>query len=93
MVVKTCETCGKVFFCKSTSRIYCSKECKTMAVNQKKDEMDQLCWRCKKACAGCSWTKFYEPVNGWNAESTIVKDSCGDFTSYRIKGCPEFVVG
>lgn len=57
------------------------------------EEQDQLCWECKKACTECLWSKYYIPIKGWTAEQTVVKDPEGDFTSYYIRSCPEFVKG
>ncbi len=53
--------------------------------------MKTLCWGCKKALGGCSWSKRKgKPVEGWDAEPTIVKDEMGDFESYLVKSCPEY---
>ena len=58
---------------------------------QRREENEQLCWKCKKACGGCSWSDNLTPVDGWDATPTIVKDSMGDFESFKIKKCPEFI--
>lgn len=93
MFVKTCEACGKVFFSRSSSRDWCSNDCKKEIAQIRREEEYQLCWQCKKACGGCSWSKCLIPVVGWTAKPTIVKDSTGDFPSYKIKKCPEFIKG
>ena len=93
MKVKMCETCGKVFFCRSENRMYCSKECRDKAIKRKREEYGQLCWRCKKACGGCSWSGNKTPIKNWDAEPHIVKDEEGDIRSYKIKKCPEFIKG
>lgn len=54
-------------------------------------EKETLCWGCKNAICGCSWADDSVPVKGWNAEKTIVKDNEGDFESYCVKACPEYV--
>ena len=54
---------------------------------------NQLCWDCKKACGGCSWSSCFKPVDGWDAEESIVKDNSGDIISYKVKKCPEFIRG
>ena len=43
---------------------------------------EQLCWSCSKACGGsdCSWANKLQPVEGWEAEPSIV--------TYRIIECP-----
>ena len=91
MRVTTCEVCGKVFFTKSHSKKYCSKSCQHAASKMRQEENRQLCWRCKNACGGCVWSKEFKPVIGWTAEETIIKDTLGDFQSYRITKCPEFI--
>ena len=91
MCVKTCVICGKIFFTKSPLKMYCSKSCKRTASNMRQEENSQLCWRCKNACGGCSWSKEFKPVAGWEAEQTIIRDTLGDFQSYKIKECPEFI--
>ena len=59
----------------------------------RREENEQLCWRCKNACGGCSWSDCLIPVGGWTAEPTIVKDSMKDFASYKIRKCPQFIEG
>ena len=59
----------------------------------------QLCWCCSNARGGCSWSKKFEPVEGWKATPTVVcmqsenkkrgiKAIYAD--SYDIEECPEF---
>ena len=36
-----------------------------------KKEKEQICWTCKNACGGCSWSRNLTPVEGWKAEKTI----------------------
>jgi hypothetical protein len=53
--------------------------------------METLCWDCKKAIGGCTWADKSKPVDGWDAEKTIVRnESYGDMESYCVKSCPEF---
>lgn len=47
---------------------------------------EQLCWYCKNACGGCSWSSDFIPIPGWVAEKTI-KDSK---ETYSITDCPLF---
>lgn len=91
MRVMVCECCGNRFFSKSNLKKYCSKACAREMAQRRRDENCQLCWNCKNACGGCSWSRHFIPVDGWTAEVTIVKDSLGDIQSYRIKKCPEFI--
>lgn len=54
-----------------------------------------LCWNCQKAVCGCSWSRNYVPVKGWDATPTIVQNHADGrqiFTnSYLVRSCPEFV--
>ena len=52
-----------------------------------------LCWKCAKACGGgCSWSKSFTPVEGWEAVQTKNKTGAGDDEpSYLVLQCPEFV--
>lgn len=55
----------------------------------------QICFDCKKAVGGCSWSKNFTPVQGWVAEPTKIRQSGGQewrhtTASYRIISCPEF---
>lgn len=47
-----------------------------------------LCWDCGNACGGCSWSKEFIPVEGWEARP--VKQTCGN-QSYIVFECPQFV--
>ena len=93
MYVKNCECCGKRFISKSNSKKYCSRECKKQMAQEREEDRWQLCCTCKKACGGCLWSKYFLPLIGWDAEPTIIKDSEGDFSSYRIHKCPEYIRG
>ena len=51
------------------------------------------CWTCKNACGGCSWSREFIPVDGWEAKKTF-HPSNGKFAeSYYIKSCPEYERG
>ena len=93
MKVAMCKVCGKYFFTKSTNKPFCSEECKKIDTQKRRDENAQLCWRCKNACGGCSWSRSFIPVKGWTAEHFVVKDSEGDFDSFKITKCPKFIKG
>lgn len=58
-----------------------------------KRKKDTLCWSCKKACCGCSWSKFFIPVKGWVAEPTIIADKAETYkiNSYHVKSCPKYI--
>ena len=62
-----------------------------------------ICFDCKKACGGCSWSEVdpdtgkvrFEPVPGWTAEKTymLVCPRGGQrkwVETFRITACPEF---
>ncbi len=59
-----------------------------------KCKSQQLCWSCKNAYAHkCPWFKNYTPVEGWDAEPTIIKyyNKFGEKVkddSFLIKKCP-----
>ena len=93
MKVKFCNVCGKVFFTRSMSKAECSDDCKRKAIELRREESGQLCWRCKNACGGCSWSRNKTPIKNWDAEPHIVKDKEGDIRSYKIRKCPEFIRG
>lgn len=61
-----------------------------------------LCWLCGNYCGGCSWTRNFIPVEGWEAEEDVIKEGKPSYTkngyvreirtikSYKVKKCPEF---
>lgn len=49
-----------------------------------------LCWRCRNCFGGCSWSEKFEPVKGWNAESTIIKYFNVETPSFLVRDCPLF---
>lgn len=62
----------------------------------------QLCFDCKKAVGGCSWSRTYTPVDGWTAEPTMIKQdgkmgrlgrANNGIPSYQITQCPQFERG
>ena len=93
MYTKICKCCNKVFLTATKSKKCCSSPCAREMRRRSRLEGEQLCWKCGNACGGCNWSDFLKPVKGWDAEPTIVKDSAGEFSSYKIKKCPEFIRG
>lgn len=93
MYVKECEFCGKRFVSKSANKKFCSNECKREMAKQRKMEEDQPCWLCKNACGGCLWSSDFLPIEGWDAEVTIIKGLRGYISSYKINSCPNFIRG
>lgn len=52
---------------------------------------ETLCWDCKNSGGGCSWSKSFEPVEGWDAEKSIIHSrSYRPYESYYVKSCPKF---
>lgn len=64
---------------------------------ENKKERGTLCWDCKNACGGCSWSRNFTPVAGWNATEGAVKVMCQKSQRYVqtffVHSCPEFVRG
>ena len=56
---------------------------------QPKRTPPQICWRCGKALGGCSWSRSFTPIPGWEAELTGTRSGLRT-DSYRIIRCPEF---
>lgn len=54
-----------------------------------------LCWECANAAIlGCSWSKNFTPVDGWDAVPTKIKaENSRYIDSYCVISCPEFVRG
>lgn len=53
---------------------------------------DTLCWLCEKSCTkACSWAKSFDPVEGWDAEETVIAGYTNLIQSFLVKDCPEFV--
>ena len=93
MFVNQCKQCGKRFFAKSKETKYCGKICRQDAAEKRRLSLEQPCWSCKNATGGCSWSKCFKPVCGWVAEAVETKDEEGNIRTYRIRSCPQFVVG
>lgn len=57
----------------------------------------QPCWSCTKYAGGCSWTRKFEPIPGWDAVPTVKSGSCrgngvkyAAIETYEIRHCPEY---
>lgn len=54
----------------------------------------QLCWDCRKSTTGeCSWSRCFEPVDGWVAEkmpAKVYKNDLRREVTYSVRECPEF---
>ena len=51
----------------------------------------QLCWSCKNACGGCSWSREFKPIKGWNATPTKLLGDDRYIDSFKIVECPEYI--
>jgi hypothetical protein len=58
-----------------------------------------LCWKCQKASGGCSWSRDFIPVDGWEAKPSQILIACQNQTkdkkpkyteSFDVHSCPEF---
>lgn len=53
---------------------------------------DTLCWLCEKSCTKeCSWARSFDPVEGWDAEETVIAGYTNLIQSFFVKNCPEFL--
>lgn len=54
----------------------------------------QICFSCTKAVCGCSWSRWFKPIEGWDAVPSEIKNVAGNTVritpSYAIRGCPEY---
>jgi hypothetical protein len=58
-----------------------------------KKHAETICWSCEKACGKCVWSSKEQPVPGWEAEETFIRNtSAPSYASYRVKSCPEYQV-
>lgn len=65
-------------------------KCQKLNINLAESELykranDTLCWSCKNYYNGCSWSKSFEPVEGWKAKKTKM--------GYLVLECPKFERG
>lgn len=54
---------------------------------------DTLCWDCLKCEGGCSWSRDFIPVEGWDATDDSRYDHGHLVEKYVVKSCPEFKYG
>ena len=77
----------------SSSRFPSTKPTCSTIRKTKSQRKATLCWDCKNACGGCSWSRSFVPVKGWDAKETSLKSAEGDIKSYFVTMCPEFING
>lgn len=77
----------------SDKEVLCTWEAEELNVLKGFRQPDTLCWGCANAIPnrdgtmGCNWSRFFEPVEGWDTLSAP-----GD-TSLTVLRCPEFEEG
>ena len=102
-MTRKCVACGKVFTVSRTRKKYCSDECAKSIkyyyyARREYNGKETICWTCKNACGGCSWSKRFEPVKGWKAKKTKIKtgrtaNGVKKFyyeDSFIVLKCPEY---
>lgn len=90
--MKECALCGRPFRGGHDQK-YCSSACRKAARSQAgavRYKGESLCWICKKAIYGCSWSQRFEPIPGWKAKPVKLR---GGADSYRVQECPLFELG
>ena len=54
------------------------------------NKANTLCWDCENCIGGCSWSKNFEPVEGWKAKAVTNSDNSD---TYLVRECPQFKKG
>lgn len=76
---------GEYFTCDYTSK---KQRCKPAGYTE------QPCYTCAKFCGGCAWSERFEPVEGWEAIPTVIKQQWGrEIPSFAILHCPQYERG
>ena len=93
-MIKICPVCKNKFKA-DTAKKFCSLSCKAKARKKTtKKRRETLCWTCKNAVGGCSWSKNFEPVKGWEAIPTKVRGNLEIdewLDSYMVISCPKYL--
>lgn len=96
-MIKKCPVCGNDFITTNAVK-FCSNTCRRKHQGggkpPKRRGNETLCWTCKNACAGCSWSRSFTPVEGWEAKKIKIRGNLytGEMLdSYIVKACPEYV--
>lgn len=58
-----------------------------------KGKKSTLCWTCQNGYANkCPWMTDFTPVEGWEAEKTVIRDNIREpIDSYLVIKCPMYV--
>jgi hypothetical protein len=93
--VRVCQSCSHEY---ATYEFYEADVKDILAEREltSKYNANSLCWSCKRATGTCSWSRNFEPVPGWEAEKTEVKNTYGKerfemIASYDVKACPLYI--
>lgn len=101
---RICPMCGAVVARRGQSK-YCSAKCAYKADLARQAEKRRnsagrkkatLCWSCQNACCGCSWSRSFTPVEGWQAKQHKLKiyKKDGDEewdVGYFVISCPQYI--
>lgn len=83
----------RIEYWKSANGMQLGKTC----TEPRKMRGQTLCWRCRNAVGGCSWSQRFEPVNGWTAVVTqpavYLSEAMQKIPDYCVIKCPEFERG
>lgn len=88
-----CKCCGKEFTTTYPHKRFCSDICRYLFAYQKRCVGDSLCWECTNATGFCSWSADFTPVDGWEAEETIIKQKGNPIPSFKVQKCPLYKKG
>ncbi len=95
-MTKICPVCKEKFESKN-ARKFCGIACRLKAnkkpIKNTKKSKETLCWSCKNAVCGCSWSKDFTPVKGWKAIPTKVRGNVEInewIDSFLIVDCPKY---
>ena len=61
---------------------------KRSTANYKDTLKYSLCWTCRNACGGCSWSRDFQPVKGWEAVPTYHISNGEHANSFHVYKCP-----
>ena len=56
--------------------------------NQKGTKIESICFDCKNGACGCSWSMWFQPVNGWEAIPELYDNGK---RTYTVLKCPQFI--
>lgn len=48
-----------------------------------------ICWDCRFAVGGCSWSSKFKPIEGWTAYE-VKPSNTKPYSTYMVEQCPKF---